>query len=144
VNRTILVVEDDADDAHLIQRAFARAYPQAHLHRVDDGDAAIAYLEHAATFNSAANPVPDLMLLDLKLPLRNGFEVLEWTRAKHAHRTLPIVVLTGYGHAGDVKRAYELGANSYLVKPVSAKALQALAAVVGLYWLEHNHSAIRP
>ena len=136
----VLVVEDNPDDAFLIRRAFKRAYPQdVELELVDDGEAAVAYLEAAEAAAAAGNPrVPDLVLLDLKLPRMSGLEVLRWLRGRARLRRLPVVVLTSSRHRQDIDRAYDLGANSYLVKPVSTDAAREISSAMGLYWLRLN------
>jgi len=135
----VLVVEDNPDDAFLIRRAFTRGYPDVALHLVDDGEAATAFLEAAeAGGGDAPGPLPDLMLLDLKLPRMSGFEVLRWLRSVPRLRRLPVVVLTSSRERSDVDQAYDLGANSYLVKPVSADSARSLGSALGLYWLQLN------
>jgi CheY-like chemotaxis protein len=134
----VLLVEDNRDDALLIGRAFRKAglAPPAH---VEDGEAAVAYLAQAATDGDRApSPLPALVLLDLKLPRKSGLEVLAWLREHDTLRRLPVVVLTSSREAPDVRRAYDLGANSYLVKPVDARALLQLVETLGLYWLTLN------
>jgi CheY-like chemotaxis protein len=134
----VLLVEDNRDDALLIRRAFrkARLAPPAH---VEDGEAAVAYLVHAgADGDGAPGALPALVLLDLKLPRKSGLDVLAWLRAQDTLRRLPVVVLTSSREAPDVRRAYDLGANSYLVKPVGFEALLQLVETLGLYWLTLN------
>lgn len=134
----VLLVEDSSDDALLIRRAFKKAglTPPEH---VKDGDAAVAYLIHAvADGEETLGALPVLVLLDLKLPRRSGLEVLAWLRAQDTLRRLPVVVLTSSREAPDVQRAYDLGANSYLVKPVGFEALGQLVELLGLYWLTLN------
>src|SRR5579883_202266 len=118
VNRTVLVAEDSSDDYILFQRALAKANFMSPLQRVENGDEAIAYLAGEGKFSDRVQfPLPALMLLDLKMPKRGGFEVLEWARQHPVYRKLPVVVLTSSSQYEDVDRAYSLGANSYLVKP---------------------------
>jgi CheY-like chemotaxis protein len=101
------------------------------------GEEALEYLAGGGGFaDRERHPFPALMLLDLQLPRRSGHEVLEWLRAQEAGlRRLPVVVLTSSREPSDVNRAYELGANSYLVKPVSFDALLDMLRVVERYWL---------
>ncbi|HJS84785.1 MAG TPA: response regulator [Acetobacteraceae bacterium] len=134
----VLLVEDEEDDAELIARAFRRAGIANPLERAADGDAAVARL------GDPARSLPILVLLDLKLPRRSGFEVLEWLRTGGggaAARRLPVVVLTSSNQERDVRRAYDLGANSYLVKPVGAPALLEMARNLEGYWLRLNRAA---
>jgi CheY-like chemotaxis protein len=132
---SILVVEDDADDAFLVRRAFAKEYPQVKLHFASDGEEAVAYLSREAP---PAAALPDIVLLDLKLPRMSGLEVLQWMRATPRLRRLPVVVLTSSRERRDVDAAYDSGANSYLVKPVSADSARSLGSAVGFYWLQLN------
>lgn len=137
---TILLVEDTADDVTLMLRSFKKAGVTARVSVVTDGEAAIHYLAGEGEYaDRQAYPLPALVLLDLKLPKRTGFEVIEWVREQEGLRRVPIVVLTSSAESQDVQRAYDLGASSYLVKPVSADQMQAMAATLDLYWLQINH-----
>src|SRR4051812_37277295 len=119
-HNAVLLAEDNPDDVFLVKRAFRKSFGDVGLHVVPDGEAAIAYLRREPPYDDAAKcPVPSLLLLDLKLPRLSGFEVLAWLREQHVLKRLPVVVLTSSRDRGDVDRAYDLGANSYLVKPVS-------------------------
>ena len=92
-----------------------------------DGEQAIAYLNGAEDYaDREAHPYPDLLLLDLRMPRLDGFEVLEWIRANPATKTLPVVVLAGSSFRADIRRALELGANSYAAKPAKFEELQVL------------------
>jgi CheY-like chemotaxis protein len=116
---TILVVEDNEDDVLLIQRAFRKAAIANPLRVLRDGNQAVAYLSGAEPYADRREcPLPALVLLDLKLPRRSGLEVLKWLRQQPGIGRLITVVLTSSRESADVNRAYELGANSYLVKPV--------------------------
>lgn len=136
---TILLVEDNEDDALLIQRAFRRIGSVHPIRVLPDGEQAVAYLSGQGAYaERASHPLPALMLLDLKLPRRSGFEVLEWLRGEPGLRRLPVVVLTSSQESQDVDRAADLGANSYLVKPVHFDALQEMVRSLRLYWLTLN------
>ena len=120
----ILVAEDDENDVFLIKRAFHQAQFDNPLQPVPTGEDAIAYLQGAAPYeNREKFPVPGLVLLDLKMPRRNGFEVLAWIRQHPEFNSLPVVVLTSSQESSDINRAYALGANSYLVKPANFLSL---------------------
>ncbi len=135
----ILLVEDDANDQILIQRAFAKAEIKNPVYTVEDGDAAVAYLAGEGAYaDRDDHPLPGVVLLDLKLPRRSGLEVLEWVRQSPTLRRLPIVVLTSSRESADVNRAYDLGANSYLVKPVGFDALTDLVRILQGYWVGWN------
>jgi len=140
LHRVILLVEDDPNDILLIQRAFRKATLTTVLRVVKDGDEAIAYLSGEGPYrNRRRYPLPVLILLDLKLPRRSGFEVLQWLKARSGLRRIPVVVLTSSRDSPDVNRAYDLGANSYLVKPVKAAELEEMVRTMSLYWLIFNH-----
>lgn len=137
--RTILLVEDNPDDVLLIQRAFRKASLPYPLHQVSDGEEAINYLDGKGIYaNRQQHPLPGLLLLDLKLPRTSGMEVLAWLKAQPGLAQLPVVVFTSSREDTDIQRAYELGANSYLVKPVSFDALLEMVQTLGLYWLQFN------
>ena len=136
---TILLVEDDPNDVLLIRRAFAKANLANPLQVVGDGDAAVAYLAGVSPYAAREQyPLPVLVLLDLKLPRRSGLEVLQWVRQQPGLRRLPVVVLTSSRENADVNRAYDLGINSYLVKPVEFDDLLAMVRTLGAYWLILN------
>jgi CheY-like chemotaxis protein len=135
----VLLVEDDPCDARLIVRAFSKARIINPVETVTDGEMAVAYLSGQPPYDDRTRyPLPVLVLLDLKLPKLDGFEVLRWVRSHSMLRRLPIVVLTSSSLSADVGKAYELGANSYLVKPVGTNELIDLLKTVELYWLVTN------
>jgi CheY-like chemotaxis protein len=142
---TVLLVEDDADDALLIQRAFRKAQIANPIQVVSDGDQAVAYLKGAGPYRDRRQfPLPVLILLDLKLPRRSGFEVLAWLRGQPGLKRTPVVVLTSSKETMDVNRAYELGANSYLLKPVTFEALQEIMQVINMFWLVFSEMPMPP
>lgn len=133
--RSILLIEDSADDALLVQRAFRKLGGETRIRVLDNGEKAVAYLGGEGDYADRVRfPLPDLMLLDLKLPRRSGFEVLEWLRGQPGLRRLPVVIFTGSREATDVERAADLGANSYLVKPIGFDALLELVDAFQSYW----------
>ena len=135
----VLLVEDSAADIALVQRAFRRGGVAAELHIVRDGDAAVRYLAGADGYaDRARHPMPRLVLLDLKLPRRSGLEVLAWLREQPGLGRLPVVILTSSRESVDVGRAYDLGVNGYLLKPVAFDDLTRLARALDLYWLQLN------
>lgn len=139
-NPCILLVEDEPDDIFLVQRAFSKAAMSCRIETCTDGEQAIAYLSGSGEFADRKRfPFPELMLLDLKLPRKSGLEVLSWLRLQPGKcRRLPVVLLTSSRQLGDVNRAYEIGANSYLVKPVGFENLVALVRNLNSYWLVMN------
>lgn len=137
---TILVVEDDENDLFLLKRAFAKAKVTNPIHAARDGEEAIAFLSRIDGTPGTPRPdLPVLVLLDLKLPRLSGHEVLTWIRSNEHVRRLPVVVLTSSDEPRDVNRAYDAGANSYLVKPGDPARILELANSVGTYWLMTNH-----
>lgn len=138
----ILLVEDDTNDVLLIKRAFKKAGLEQVLKVVQNGEQAVAYLLGEGMYGDRQRfPLPFLMLLDLKMPGLDGFGVLQWVRGKPELKRLLIVVLTSSSFQSDVDRAYELGANSYLVKPVEFEEVVHLVRRFEAYWTEINRAA---
>ena len=136
---TVLLAEDNSTDALMVQRAFKKANLLNPVQVVDDGDKAVAYLAGDGPYADREKyPLPVLLLLDLKLPRRSGLEVLEWLKQQPAIKRLPVVVLTSSKENADINRAYDLGANSYLVKPLDFDPLLELVKTLGLYWVVMN------
>ena len=132
----ILLAEDGENDILLTRRAFAKAGLLNPLHIVRDGAAAIAYLKGDGPYaNRAEYPLPDLLLLDLKMPQKDGFEVMRWIRDQPSLRGLRIVVLTASDEIRDVNLAYQLGAASFLVKPVVFEHFVEVSQTLKGYWL---------
>jgi CheY-like chemotaxis protein len=139
LNRTILLVEDNEDDVFMMNRAFKKAQITNPIQLVGDGHSAIQYLSGEGPYADRQQfPFPALVLLDLKLPIKTGHEVLQWIRSKPEFNMLLVVVLTTSAENVDVESAYRFGANSYLVKPPSAEALLEMVMALKLYWLEFN------
>jgi CheY-like chemotaxis protein len=135
----ILLVDDNPDDVLLMKRAFETTSIAAPLIVLGGGAAAIDYLSGSGVYaDRVAHPFPLLMLLDLKMPRVSGFDVLAWLRAHPTLKRLPVVVLTSSSQEEDVNRAYDLGANSYIVKPSGSKQLAAVAARIESYWVGLN------
>jgi CheY-like chemotaxis protein len=132
----ILLAEDNETDVLLTRRAFTKVGLLNPLQVVSDGEQAIAYLSGTDQYaNRDEYPLPVLLLLDLKMPKKNGLEVLEWVRQQPTLRALRIVVLTTSDLFRDVNRAYELGANSYIVKPVEMEHFLRISETLKGYWL---------
>ncbi len=135
----ILLAEDDPNDVLLIQRAFQRNHVANPVQVVRDGEEALAYLSGQAPFaDRERHPLPVLLLMDLKMPRKSGLEVLAWVRHQPGLKRLPIIVLTSSNQSPDISRAYELGANSYLVKPAGFDSLLDLVKNLDMYWLILN------
>ncbi len=139
--RSILLVEDNDDDVELTLRALRRNHVAGRVDVVRDGAEALEYL--FATGGHAGRDfrdAPDLVLLDLKLPKVGGLEVLERLRADPRTRRLPVVVLTSSNVESDLARSYDLGANSYIRKPVDFTEFMEAIDQLGLYWLVLNEA----
>ena len=133
MEKTILLVEDNANDAELTLRALKQRNLANQVHLCRDGAEAMDF------FFDGATPAPKVVLLDLKLPKMDGLEVLQRLKADARTKAIPVVVLTSSREEPDIERAYALGANSYIVKPVDFEAFARAVADVGLYWLLLNH-----
>jgi CheY-like chemotaxis protein len=137
--KTLLLVEDDPDDVALFRRAMQKAGISADLQLAEDGDTAIRLLQSEAESEPAGGPpLPRILLLDLKMPRKSGWEVLEWIRRHPALRRMPVVIFTSSRERSDILRSYELGANSYLVKPVAFDQLKEMVRAMHHYWLDLN------
>ncbi len=130
MNQPILLVEDNPVDLDLTLRAFASRKLTNPIEIARDGEEALAYIEKW----EKGDAVPVVILLDLKLPKINGLEVLEVIKKHPVFKTIPVVVLTTSSESGDVKTSYELGANSYIQKPVDFEKFIEVAKQIELYW----------
>lgn len=135
----ILLAEDSQDDVLLVKRAFAKGGIEHPIYAVGDGDEAIAYLKGEGKFSNREEfPLPNLLLLDLKMPRKDGFDVLRWVRKQPCLAGLPILVLTSSDALHDVNLAYQLGANSFLVKPIEFENCVQLGNLIKEYWLDRS------
>lgn len=135
-SETILLAEDNEDHVLLIKRAFAKSNLLNPLQVVRDGQEVIAYLRGEGVFADRSQyPYPALMLLDLKMPNCDGFDVLQWLRDRREVPPLRIVVLTTSDRVFDMQRAYELGAHSLLTKPVDFRDFVQLGPAIKGQWL---------
>jgi CheY-like chemotaxis protein len=132
--RPVLLVEDNPVDIDLTQRAFARRKLANPIQVARDGEEALAYIPRW----EAGEPTPLLILLDLKLPRVSGLEVLAEWKAHAVSRAIPVVVLSSSAEDKDIERAYQLGANSYIVKPVDFTKFLDVAGQIELYWCALN------
>jgi two-component system response regulator len=133
----ILLVEDNNDDIKLTQRAFNKCdycLNSCNLEVVKDGVEAVEYLKTSV--------LPKIILLDLKLPRMDGFEVLKYIRSNKRTKLIPVIILTSSTEEKDVNRAYNLGANSYIRKPVDFKKFHELTQKLGSYWLMLNENPL--
>ncbi len=132
----ILIAEDNEDHAYLLQRALKKGAVLNPVFLVGDGEEAIAYLKGEGRFSDRYEyPLPGLLLLDLKMPKKNGFEVLQWIRQQPCLKRLRVVVLTTSDDPRDIDHAYELGANSFMVKPLEKQQFVEVTNAIKGYWL---------
>jgi CheY-like chemotaxis protein len=137
--KTVLLVEDDPGDIFIMQRAWQKAEVQNPLKIVTDGQQAIDYLSHQGQFTDREkNPVPCLILLDLKLPFMSGLEVIKWLRSFEPCCTVPTVFLTSSNADMDIQQAYKLGGNAYLIKPPTPEKLIQMLQNLKDFWMKHN------
>ncbi len=139
--RVILLVEDNEQDELLTLRALTSGHIANEVIVLRDGAAALDYLLCRADYAGEPSPrLPEVMLLDLKLPKADGLEVLKEIRSDDRTKLLPVVVLTSSGEERDLVESYRLGANSYVRKPVDSRQFADAVARLGLYWLVLNES----
>jgi len=132
----ILIAEDNEDHVLLLRRALQKGAVLNPVFVVNDGEEAIAYLNGDGKYADRYEyPLPALLLLDLKMPKKNGFEVLEWIRAQPGLKRLRVVVLTTSDSPDDIDRAYEMGANAFMVKPLEKRQFLDLTDAIKGYWL---------
>jgi CheY-like chemotaxis protein len=141
--KTILLVEDESSDAELLIRAFKKAGVQNPIRHIDNGDSALFYLKSTdATMDGVLNPVPILILLDLKLPGMTGLELLRWLRQQKHLRRIPVLVLTSETDSHYVDAAYDAGANSYLLKSPAPEEVERVVNLITNYWLNLNETPL--
>jgi CheY-like chemotaxis protein len=134
---TILMADDDQDDCLLVKNAFAENRLLNHLRFVADGEELMDYLYHRGKYRDPSlSPRPGLVLLDLNMPKKDGREALKEIKSDPDLRCIPIVVLTTSKQEEDILRSYDVGANSYITKPVTFKGLVEVLKSLGNYWLE--------
>jgi CheY-like chemotaxis protein len=136
---TILYVDDDDNDVLLLKHALRCAALRFNVQVVNNPEDAGAYLEGRGAYSDRArHPLPDLVVLDLKMPRMHGLEILSWIRSQARFEELAVAVLTASNHLPDINRAYELGANFYLIKPVELAELVASIRGMITYWMWSN------
>lgn len=137
-SRTILLVEDNLEDVELTLRAFAQNQVANDITVARDGEEALEYLFCRGAHRGREPSLPELVLLDLKLPKLDGLEVLQAIRANSGTRRLPVVMLTASNQERDIVASYDLGANSFVQKPVGFADFREAVRHLGLYWLVVN------
>jgi CheY-like chemotaxis protein len=131
----LLLVEDNEADVLFFKRAVARTKAEVSLQVVMNGADAVQFLSGSGSFGDRElHPLPSILVLDLKLPRMSGLEVLEWMSSQPTLRSVRTIVLTSSPEESDIRRAYALGAVSYVVKPVESAALQEVVASIVGYW----------
>ena len=134
---TILMADDDADDRLLAKDALAESRLANDLHQVVDGQELMDYLHHQGKYvDPITSPRPGVILLDLNMPKKDGFEALAEIRSDPALRQIPVVILTTSKAEQDIYRGYDLGANSFVTKPVTFEGLVDAMSALGQYWFE--------
>ena len=139
---TVLLVEDDLNDIFLVKRAFKMAQLDTPLQVVTDGEEATHYLSGDGKYSDRESyPLPKLIVMDIKMPRMTGFDVLEWIKNDGTLRRIPVIIVSSSNRPEDIDRAYELGANAYMVKPVSYRAVERLFGSITHYW---GHECAKP
>jgi CheY-like chemotaxis protein len=134
---TVLVADDDDDDRRYIRKAWEKSRAANDLRFVEDGEELTEYLNHSGRYSDPASaPRPAVILLDLNMPKKDGREVLREIKADPELRRIPVIVLTTSKADEDICRSYDLGANSFITKPVTFGALVDVLQVLGKYWIE--------
>jgi CheY-like chemotaxis protein len=137
IHGKVLLVEDNPDDVTFVQMAFKKAGLGDVVTVVSDGGEALKYLGGKGPYGDRRKfPVPSLMMLDLRLPTVDGFEVIRWVRSHPSYKRLPITVFTGSSYPKHLHRAYELGANSVVVKPFTFVEFCAAITKISGFWLD--------
>ena len=139
----ILLVEDNPLDAELAMRGLKEDKIASNITWVKDGQQALDYLFRAGAYAGRDDIEPRLILLDLKMPRVDGIEVLKAIKVDERTRRIPVVIMTSSQEESDVVKSYDLGANSYVVKPIDFDALARVARQAGFYWLAVNRAAPR-
>jgi CheY-like chemotaxis protein len=138
-HQTILLIEDDDNDVVLLNHAFQEAGIPNPLYVLKDGQQALDYFSGQGVYGDRRlHPLPCLVLLDLKLPLRSGLEVLGWVRSQPSLRSTVVILLTAASQPEDVPLAYELGVNSFIVKPSDIESRKEMALLLKGWWLKFN------
>jgi len=133
---TILIAEDDADDRLLAQEALQESRLVNELYFVQDGEELLDYLRHQGKYQEQAAPRPGVILLDLNMPRKDGREALTEIKKDADLRRIPVVVMTTSKAEEDILRSYDLGVNSFIIKPVTFEGLVEVMRTIGHYWFE--------
>jgi two-component system response regulator len=134
----ILLVEDNPTDAELTMRALRKANLANHINWIKDGAEALEFLFRTGAHTGRPDENPKLILLDIKLPKVDGIEVLKRIKADERTRVIPVVMVTSSAQEQDLIKSYQLGANSYVVKPVDFEQFSKTVGEMGFYWMVVN------
>lgn len=141
----ILLIDDSLSDVTLALHAFKKFHVANHVHVLRDGAAAIEYFFGTDdTPPPVSNVIPKVILLDLKLPLVSGLEILRRLKADPRTQSIPVVMLTSSREERDISECYQLGVNSYIVKPVDFAQFTEAMRMLGMYWVLHNQPPLPP
>lgn len=134
---SILIADDDADDRELIQAAFDESSTQHHINFVENGEELLNYLHRVGHYaDETLHPFPQIILLDLNMPKKDGREALREIKADNILKSIPVIILTTSMEEKDIVMSYELGVNSFIIKPVTYSGLVEFTRVLGQYWFE--------
>lgn len=133
---TILIADDDPEDRMLAEEALRESRLVNDIRFVDDGEDLLEYLQNRGKYAGADNPQPDMILLDLNMPRMDGREALKVIKSDPELRRIPVIVLTTSKAEEDIYRTYDLGVNSFIIKPVTFDSLVNIMKVLGAYWFE--------
>lgn len=135
----ILYIEDSEDDVFLLARAFDVARVAIALYTVSDGQEAIDYLSDTDAYaDRIRHPIPNLILMDLRMPRKSGMEVLQWLREQSRLRYLPVIIFSSSCQREDVEQAYALGANAFVTKPATCEKRNEMARLIKEFWADFN------
>ena len=139
MNRMILIVEDDENDLVFLKMAMKKVGLTNPVRVAKDGQEVLDYFQGAGKFADRSEfPFPYLVLLDLKLPYVMGLDVLTWIRSQPQFKSTVVIVLTSSRHTQDIRTAYQLGANAYLVKPADLNGLERMMGTLKDFWMDQN------
>jgi CheY-like chemotaxis protein len=141
---SILLIEDDEADVFMLRKAFTREGLQWPIQAVNDGGEGVRYLKGEGDYSQREKfPFPNLILLDLNMPVMSGFDVLEWLKGHDAYSVVPKMIVSASNRSEDIDKAYRLGANAYFVKPSSLTGLQAFARATHEFWTTCSKPLVR-
>jgi two-component system, chemotaxis family, response regulator Rcp1 len=138
----LLLVEDNSADSALLRMLFNESAPHVEVHLAQDGDQASAFLSCEAPYQSS--PVPDLILLDLNLPRKDGWELLKEVKSHPVHKLIPVILLSTSNNDREIAHAYELGAAAFLSKPIELESFRDMVHDFCRFWLQRVRLATRP